>query len=298
MNILGLLQILNVPYSLEGKNISNGWAGIQCRFCGDHSCHGGFNLTNGYYYCWRCGHHSLISVIQKITNMTREQAKAIIAQYNTPGLPIGPPKKAPTGALHGFTGSLKIPGSALKTHHQHYLISRGFDPNKLTAQYGLLGTGPVGNFKHRIIIPISYNNQAVTFIGRDITGKAELRYKPCPKEEELLPHKHIVYNLENCEEEIVIVEGVTDVWKLGNGSCSTFGISFTTEQVAMIRRKGVKKASILFDNEPQAQKQAIKLKNRLIGFRIETEIINLLDVNDPAELSCQDAKKLMAELLP
>jgi len=39
----------SVSYTTSGKNVSQGWIGVQCPFCDDHSSHGGFNINEGYY---------------------------------------------------------------------------------------------------------------------------------------------------------------------------------------------------------------------------------------------------------
>lgn len=56
----------------------------------------------------------------------------------------------------------------------------------------------------------------------------------------------------------IVVEGVTDVWRLGPGAVATFGIKFRPAQVAMLARH-FKTIHVLFDPEPAAQAQARKL---------------------------------------
>jgi 5S rRNA maturation endonuclease (ribonuclease M5) len=292
-----MLTALGIPFTTEGKNIGNGWIGIRCPVCPDHSDHGGFNLIKGHYSCWKCGWHRASKIIAILAKTTEENAKKIIRQYTTPYLPLTPHHNEPCRALYAPTGPLKLPGQPLTLRHQQYLISRKFNPAKLAALYGLLGTGPVGRLKHRIIIPIIQDGTVVSYQGRDITDMAGKRYLPCLKEEEIKPWKHCLYNIDNCNDKIIIVEGVTDVWRLGYGAVSTFGTKFTTEQVKLIFKKNIKEVFILFDNEPTAQKQAYKLAREISGQNIEVTIVTELDNKDPAELSWQDAKELKRSLL-
>ena len=48
------LEDQNISYSKEGKNISNGWIGINCVFCQDTSNHLGIT-PNNRITCWKCG---------------------------------------------------------------------------------------------------------------------------------------------------------------------------------------------------------------------------------------------------
>jgi hypothetical protein len=292
-----MLSALGIPFATEGKNIGTNWVGLQCKMgCHDHSQHGGFNIEKGYYSCWKCGWHRASKVVAILAKTTEENAKEIIRQYTTPHLPLTPHHNEPCRALYAPTGPLKLPGQPLTLRHQQYLISRKFNPAKLAALYGLLGTGPVGRLKHRIIIPIIQDGTVVSYQGRDITGMAETRYLPCLKEEEITPHKHCLYNIDNCKDQVIVVEGVTDVWRLGYGAIATFGIQYTNEQIMLFLKKGIKKAFVLYDKEPQAQKQAQKLGVDLNNLNIEVENLTLDNVKDPADLKWQDANELKKEV--
>ena len=297
IDTLRLLQNLNIPYISEGKNVSRGWVGISCPLCHDHSNNGGFNLEKGYYSCWRCGYHPLTKIVGALAHINEKQARLIIKQYNTPYHHSPPILKTPPRGVQPPLNSLNLPGTTLTNHHCQYLIQRGFHPQQLTSTYALTGTGPIGAYKHRIIIPIIQNGIIVSYQGRDITGKASLRYKPCRKENEIIPHKHCLYNIDSCSDTAVIVEGITDVWRLGPGAIATFGIIFTEEQIKTILSKKIKKAFILFDNEPQAQRQAQKLAYELSSFGVLTEVITLNNVKDPAELTWENAARLMSSLI-
>jgi DNA primase len=292
-NAIKFLNDYNIPYKQEGKNISKGWVGISCPFCYDTSTHGGFNLEKGNYSCWRCGKHQIEEIIKILTRCKPHHAFEIVKAYTGASLIKQPPKTA----LHKPTGALKLIGQTPLTNtHQNYLAKRGFNPSYLSKKYYLRGTGPIGKFKHRIIIPIILNGEIISYQTRDITGIAELRYKPCPKEEEVIPYKHTLYNIDSCYDKAIILEGVTDVWRMGNGAVATFGIMYTQEQIRLLIDNGIKEVFIVFDPEPQAQKQANKLASDLIGFGITTEVVQLNDWKDPAEMSNQKALELKREL--
>ena len=94
---------------------------------------------------------------------------------------------------------------------------------------------------------------------------------------------------------VVVVEGITDAWRLGPGAVATFGIQFTLMQVILLRQFESK--YIMFDSaDPQAIKQAEKLADYLSGFPGHVEIIET-HCGDPAELTQKEADALMGELL-
>ena len=150
------------------------------------------------------------------------------------------------------------------------------------------------------IAPIIYNGKVVHFTGRDITDKSEQRYLFCPDRIALIPRRNLLYNLDNVSKKIIIVEGVSDVWKLGSGSVATFTTTWTKEQVLEICKLDLKAAFVLFDNETRAQKSAQKLCDVLsLICRINhVERVELPDdINDPGEMNEQDIRYLRRELL-
>jgi hypothetical protein len=55
LNLIEYLDDKNISYSTSGKNVSSGWIGISCPFCGDSSNHLGINLESKVFSCWKCG---------------------------------------------------------------------------------------------------------------------------------------------------------------------------------------------------------------------------------------------------
>jgi DNA primase len=152
----------------------------------------------------------------------------------------------------------------------------------------------IGPYKFRIIIPILQRGKLASFQGRDYTGRSDLRYKTCEKEKEVVCHKHLLYNADAIPgEDVVVVEGVTDVWRLGPGSVATFGTGFTQEQVMILA--GYRRVFLLYDGEEAATRRADKLAHAISGLGAEVELVTL-DGGDPAEMSQDDADYMMLEL--
>jgi DNA primase len=289
MSIEQLLQDYNIPVDNSGKNWQPGWINIRCQMhgCTDTSNHGGFNIAKGYYNCWKCGHHSLNDVISTLLGIKWFEAKELLKQYESAYNVQQSTKKVPLAR----ECELPINCHDIQQRHKKYLVNRGFWFTDLQVNWGIKGTGPIGPYKFRIIIPIYFNSKLVSYQGRDITGRSNLRYKACPIEKEVIHHKHIVYGIDHIHNrKAVIVEGVFDVWRLGYSAVSTFGTEVTNEQVILLANR-LDKAYIAFDDE-DAEGKAESLGNRLIALGVDVELISI-DAEDPAELTDLQASNLM-----
>lgn len=300
INITKLYQDFRIPFQSEGgQDVARGWVGAPCPFCaGSQGYHLGYCIDKssryfGAFTCWRCGGKSAVKVIAKITHSTESEAWKILKRYSDSKIDNRPYKKEekekavkcllPDG-LVSFEGKVST-----------YLRKRKFDAIELVSEWDLKATGPVGPFKHRIIIPIYFKNQLVSFQGRDLTGKSEMKYKACPQEREVLDHKCCLYGYDKVRgSKVVVVEGVADVWRLGPGSVATFGIKYTPEQVRLLSK--FKEAFIIFDNDPKAIEQAESLAYDLSAVGVSVEIITLKE-GDPGDLTDQEARELMTDIL-
>jgi hypothetical protein len=185
--------------------------------------------------------------------------------------------------------------------HLRYLERRGFDAEQIMRTWGLLGTGPLAfldglNYRFRIVAPIIWDGRTVSFQSRDYTNKADRKYLACVPEREVLSHKTILYGQQDKWGSTgILVEGITDVWRLGTSACATFGIEYQTEQVLQLINH-FERVVILFDPEPQAQQQARKMRAQLSGCGVKVIIEKLTDC-DPGDLSQDDADHLVRNIL-
>ncbi len=283
----------NIPYKTQGKNCALGWVQINCVFHtpADQGTHLGFNLALDYCNCWKCGWHSLTDTITEVAHVNKFEARQIIKKYTQKSIVKKEHKKQIISTVQLPYGTTK-----LKQKHKDYLIKRNFNSDYLENVFDLKGTSHLGKYKFRIIAPVYLNGQLISYQGRDITGKAELRYKACPKNLESLHHKYSLYGVDLVpNRKAVMVEGITDTWRLGKGAVSTFGTSWTIEQVQMSVNK-FNTVFILFDAEDAAQMRAEKLAWNLstLGMK-NVEIVSGIN-SDPGDLTQQEAKYIMNEL--
>ena len=288
----------NIDIAQSGKHFRSGWVNIPCPFCHGHAgYHGGFNIEKGYYNCHRCGSHPLTKVISILTGVSQNIAKDIVKKYSTVSAIVSQrdsQKNRPSQIIFpSDTGPLTF-------RAKQYLMSRNFDPDKLTSIWGLLSTGHTGFYKYRILAPIYQRQQLVSYQTRDITNHHPQKYLACHQEEEIIQHQHCIYGLDQAtNRRCVVVEGITDVWRLGPGAVATFGISFTKQQARLIAIN-FNKVFIMFDSDSQAQEKAEEL-GFLIGsaFNNPVEVINLpflIDETDPGDLPQDEANALMKEI--
>lgn len=294
MNITQLYTDYNIQTAPpEHRHYRTGWVNVQCPFCtGNPGYHLGF--SNGHYYCWRCGFHPLYHTLAKLLHTNVDEAREIARQYG--GVAV---TREPVVKIRRRAHRLPTDTWPMTDRHKQYLAGRGFDPERLEREWMLLGTGPAArldniDFKHRILAPIIWKDEQVSFQCRDVTGKSRLKYLTCPRERELTQHKHILYGkYENWIEIGMIVEGITDVWRLGPHAFATFGIEYTHEQVALIA-KLFKIVAVIFDPDPQAIKQANKLVSELQFRNVNAWRIGI--GCDPADMKQDDANYLVKQL--
>lgn len=288
----------NIPFRTRGKNISAGWIGVNCPFCGEQNNHCGVNLDSKRYSCWVCSETgTILKLIAVILNITYAEAHRVLDNYR------GFYYEAPVREL---SDKVIYPSNMteLSDYGLDYLESRGFDPFFIEEQYRLKETR--GNsvlkikdmewrFKCRIIIPIIMNREVVSYTGRDWTGKQDPRYQNAPLEAGIIPMTECVYNIDSIKDRALIVEGATDVWKLGPGSMATLGVKFSHEQIRRIVNLNLKKAAILFDAGAMAQ--AKLLAEALGPFIPDLKAYFMEDDLDPGKLDSLEARKLRMDLI-
>lgn len=291
------LSEYKIGYYTEGKNVSPGWINIQCPFCGDASNHGGFNLSGEYYNCWKCGGRDIPFVIRKLIDVSLSEARSIQAEYTAHNIHL-----QLLNRKKGRAEKIDIPGDTLPKYHREYLARRGFDPDEIQEVYQVRGTGPAEQwdghlYELRIIIPIIYNRQIVSFQGRDISGRQKDRYKGCPVEKSVINYKEVLYNLDNAPvgSRIIVVEGITDVWRMGSQFVASFGTTMTPPQIKLLSRYD--EIFFLFDPERDAQEKARRYASQLSSMGKSTEVIRTIDDRDPADLSPAEAVILRKRLL-
>lgn len=299
MDYIRLFNDYRVPYS---TNVNRGWVNINCPFCDTKidSFNLGVNPEEDYCTCWKCGYHDLYEVLSKVLNVPKRDIVDVLKPYRgtrslIPSISSRKPMKS----------KLWLPNDGFTKNERKYLESRDFDVDFLHEKYGVVGGGITGRWKFRIIIPIYYNNQLVSWTARSILSKEQLkeydipRYKNLSIEESVINPKDIFFNLDNCKKDVVVLtEGSFDVMRFGDDWMCSLGTQLTQNQLKLLYER-FSKVYIMFDNEVEAQEKARKFGMQIAGMGLEVEVVDAYSdfgVNDGAECNEKQVKQIRKEL--
>ncbi len=298
-NTFDTMQFLRdrrIPHTTDHHHCSDGWVVMHCPLCppgASKNYHIGVELSTGRVNCWRCGGHNLPSLVRGLLGCDWSEAFREMEKYG--GVPLRRAEGEKYEAAHPTVLTLPVGTGPLKDRHKRYLLDRGFAPMELAVKWGLFGTGHLGPYKQRIIIPMLVEGVPVSYTGRDVTGRATLRYKDCPLAEEVAPLKHCLYGLDKVPgKAVVVVEGAVDVWRLGAGAVATMGIQWNYHHVNALAEFDY--VGVLYDDQPQAQVQATKLVEELSYLVPHTEVLHRRG-GDPGDLSPREADLIMRQLM-
>lgn len=290
-----LFEAYHIPFIEAGHHhCHEGWVQINCPFCaagrGD-GWHLGFSLEYGLFNCWRCGRLRTSEVLMAICRLSNPgELRSIYADYQTGRRrALKPAGNRPTNAPPPRNlGPLQAP-------HRRYLRQRGFDVRTVVKTWGLLGCGPLaGDWAWRLVIPIfAEDGRVLAYQGRSL-GNGRPKYRLTDKGQCADDPASIVYGLHAATPaRVLIVEGVTGVWRLGRGTVATLGIDWKVPQAEQLAR--FEHRFVLFDPEPVAQQRAEELAWFLSQYPGTTEVISGFRT-DPGDFSPQQAARVRADL--
>ena len=300
-DIIEFLEENHIPYKTSGAQVTKGWVNIQCPFCGDHNHHLGFSTKLNIFNCWRCGPKNSVQVISRLTDCSLSSARELVEKYFiSQSFSYFADDDQPVSNRR-LVITLPQGSKPLTKVHKNYLKFRNLDPDFVEKRFDLKGTMSAKEYAYRIIIPIYFQNKLVSFHSRDITGENPLKALACKRDKEVIHHKHLLYNYDQCGKNyVVVVEAPLDVMSLvsvGIPAVATFGIKFTEFQVKLLRN--FQKVFIFFDShinelgieeEKTASQMAEKLADTLSIF-VDAYVISEMG-KDPNECSTQELKKL------
>ncbi len=256
---------------------------------GDRSNHGAFSPEGTAYSCFRCGKHSVKKVIATFTSW--QEAWTLVKEYSdTLSFYEGTHIERASAVKWPPDNSVEMPSL-----HAQYLHKRGYDPKQLRDLYGVQCVYQTGAFKYRVVIPVYVGGKIVTYVGRDVTDKASLKYKNLSERNSILPVKETVYNLDSIHKTAIICEGIFDAWRFGAHGVCVFGLQFTASQTKALATR-IERAFIVFDAEPTAYEKALELGEILSFQGVDVEVIGI-DMKDPGEMSQAEADEIKHELL-
>lgn len=152
-----------------------------------------------------------------------------------------------------------------------------------------------GGWKWRIVAPVKNAGEyTLGYTARAISPHNTLRWKTSDKSDSAGDPHAFVYGIHKAPtDRVLVVEGPSDVWRMGPGAVALMGIDWKKMQANQLRL--FPRRYIMFDPEPNAQRQAQKLAEWLSPFPGETEIIEGIET-DPGDMNPAEAEKIMKHL--
>jgi hypothetical protein len=153
------------------------------------------------------------------------------------------------------------------------------------------GVCRVGEYMNRMIIPVIYREQQVSFIAADMTGTAYHKY--------MNPGTTInqyLYGYDNLNEDIIVVaEGILDAWRIGKEGTAIFGSYLTDRQKALILEKNPYNLVFCLDGDAywHARKEAAFFQ----PYIEKVEVIRMDFDSDPDKLGTQEIWHLIEKSL-
>jgi hypothetical protein len=289
LNVEELLRRFNVPTAPSGHHHStHNWIQFDCPWCSPNTrkFRMGIHKTRANTNCWGCGPHWNVRTLAEVTgqscreigNLFRDLTRVVLLDEPVRGTLVYPPGIEPMTAPH-----------------RRYLKARGFDPEKLEKLWGLRGIAKDGeDYCWRIFIPITLHGEIVSWTTRSISDAVPKRYHSARPDQEKVDHKSVLYGEDFVRHSVVVVEGPTDVFRIGPGAVCVFGTGFKRRQVERLSKYPVR--VICFDSEPEAQKRARVLTEMLAGFPGDTYRVEL-DAKDPGSASRKEIAQLRKHFL-
>jgi hypothetical protein len=155
------------------------------------------------------------------------------------------------------------------------------------------GVCRVGEYMNRMVIPVLYKGQQVSFIAADMTGTAYHKY--------MNPGTTInqyLYGYDNLGSDIVIVaEGILDAWRIGDEATAIFGAYLTDRQKTLILEK--EPEFLVFCLDGDAYWHARKESSFFEPYIDKVEVIRMSFDKDPDKLGHEEIWHLIEkELFP
>lgn len=245
-----------------------------CPFCADRRCrlsvchaYGTADDVTGFRHheLWKCFNEECQSDWKN-----REELRRMLNPV-TAGLPsvrVPPVRHVTPGALEPceFPGVL-VPLDRLPPTHPavHYLAaerSPPFDPAALSLDWGVAYADHVparsrgAMAQGRIIAPVVLNGVQVGWQGRYV-GELNWKASGVPKYLHFFPKSRTLYGIDEQADEphVVLVEGVTDVWRYGRGAVCGFGKKLSPHQAGMLAARLAGRPLVLMAdrNDPEAE---------------------------------------------
>lgn len=317
MKIIDFLEQYNIPYRTAGRNVARGNINICCPKCGqegksDDDFHMGINPETGVFGCWRSAEHrgrNFATVIKALIGCSWQEAerltgktvvleednfKNMLDKLRQPMIKEEIKKIGGVKTLQFPKEFKKLKYTPLADRFWNYIADRGFDAvepfvNLYDVHYAL-----TGDYKDRIIFPLYYKNELITYVGRSIYKEAFLRYRDLEIDKSVRHCKQALWNYDKLAKGgkvLFVCEGLFDAGKLdfylplGYNATCLMTKSMTEEQFYLLKDLAPLYDEVRFFLDEDAQKQSNELVRELCFLKNVKNQKLPEGVEDPGELS-------------
>lgn len=322
MNWEAFLNDNNIEYVDYGPNVKTGNININCPWCmDDPSHHMGISLNDDAYGCWRDATHrgkKVERLVQALLGCSYNQAKLVARQYSVSdpstlddalatlmGTDTAP-KQASQGIQHTITlpkNFRRIEKHGTTSKFWRYLRLRGVDDVRSFSDFYKIRCCMTGHWKDRIIFPIYYESNLVTWTSRMIAhSDVAPRYMTYSRDDgATMSIKDTLYNFDTIRDDpadiLFLTEGPIDAlmvdwygWHHGARATCFFSAQMTLIQASLVKEliQHYKKVILLFDKD--TTKQTFEVLNILGTYGVTAHFLE--EVDDPGSMSPKQIKEL------
>jgi len=280
-----------IPASLT-KDVTLRCVGIACPFCYDSGFHCGV-FPPGNFSCWKCGSRGTPSRLAKALGIPVDEylgflgVEAPVAEEDALSKvreildrqliskPRDPVEKIPNEAVPVSAGTIR------KNRWLRAFLERRGITLKTCIDHNVLYCPTGGRWGYRLIVPIYRGTEVRGFQGRDVSGRARASWLTANGFKEI---NEMLYPYpEERVRRVIIVEGVFDQWRIGEGSFATFGTNLSPVR-RLLLIKVLRPMQLVFAWDSDAYGYALKAAKEMLPFVSDVRVLRLPEGEDPDSL--------------
>ncbi len=226
------------------------------------------------FRCFRSNCHQRRNAGKRLLRMLKSHYSVCDRSYLN--LPSGDNLTESPG--HADLPPNRTPLHLLPTNHiaVQYVRDRGFDPLELSLRWGITFCDEIPELERlgpRLVIPVyRFQRQLVKdgeLPGIDLAGWQARSVEANPSQRQLRYHTEcakgsLLYGLPEAvasDKPVVVCEGVTDAWRIGEGAVAVFGIQPSGQQIRLLAKYfATRPIVILFDDGAADAARALQQK--------------------------------------
>jgi hypothetical protein len=237
-------------YAYSPESEASDYVVMQCPACADTGKHLSVKYRGDaavVFHCWRCENDldgmkgTGLKLVARLREVSKPVARNILERYQLED-EFRAVRKQEERPRREWKTLLPEFAERIEAGKEPDLVKKWFRerrfPLDLCQKCGLHFC-EMGEQALRLVIPVTLDGEVVSWTARDLTGKAECKYISCANDRGTLPIKSCLYGVDEARDKpfIILVEGVTDKWRLGDSAVALFGKAMSAAQRLLLWEK-------------------------------------------------------------